>query len=146
MSVCIKCKGKGYVEEWYHYGNRSFPKLNQCCDITKYSARVQELHSTSGHQVCVDRSKRLNREEINKVLNDFMDGLAGCDDEPIEVDIPFPTRDESEPIGYPYVSVDIHPATPSHAIFNGNIFGGVTRDSDIPKREGKPCSVIPLRK
>lgn len=51
--ACAKCGGKGYIEDWYHYGDQARPMIRQCCDVTAYSRRVQ--------------MKTLTREEIFKV-------------------------------------------------------------------------------
>lgn len=40
---CGKCGGKGYLEEFYHYGANARPMIKQCCDIAAYSRRVQAM-------------------------------------------------------------------------------------------------------
>lgn len=56
--MCEKCGGKGYLEDWYHYGAKARPMIRQCCDIKAYSRRVQLMTQTTE-----DAFKAVGRKE-----------------------------------------------------------------------------------
>lgn len=79
--LCSRCGGKGYTEGWYHYSGKYRPNVAQCCDLTAYSKRIQELFGEDA----LDREIAHAKKDYQRLEENLRRGA------PCEV-IPFPKR------------------------------------------------------
>lgn len=69
---CPKCGGRGFLQEYYHYGAKARSIIKQCCDIKAYSRAVQLMSGVPD-----EAFKEVGRKEpfIGKEMNVTHKGL-----------------------------------------------------------------------
>jgi hypothetical protein len=60
--MCNRCAGKGYRESWHGGAGGWTSSIQQCCDVSKYSAEVQKRlnagHVTKERSAVAEQDKK----------------------------------------------------------------------------------------